>query len=73
MESELSTTRSSVDEQEIQLMYRPKKVGSMRLFWYDDKTGQPRIAIGSPLMLAGTIPLCLIAAVDVYVQVNGLL
>ena len=44
----------------------------MRLYWYNPKTGEPRIAVGSPLMLAGTIPLCFIAGVSIVMQLNGL-
>jgi hypothetical protein len=44
----------------------------MRLYWYDEKTGIPKIAVGSPLMLAGTIPLFLIAIVSIYMQLNGI-
>ena len=45
----------------------------MNFYWYDEKTGIPKIAVGSTFMLAGTLPLCLIAVVSLYMQIHGLL
>jgi len=38
----------------------PKTLGNMRLYWYDVKTGVPRIAVGNKYMLLGSIPLAIL-------------
>ena len=51
----------------------PKKLGNMSLYWYNLKTGQPKIVMGNKYMLCGSIPLVMIGIGALFLQLYGLL